>query len=106
MIYRLLCGALIAPFLVTVASAAGTRVVTVYNESPALIDAGFLQPPSATTLSIYGTLHPNGKLSFKLGDGDAKIAVKSGACHGSSYALVPARATSVTVEKDCKLFVR
>jgi hypothetical protein len=104
--YRLLCAALIAPFVVAVASAAGTRVVTVLNESPALIDAGFLQPPSSTTLSIYGTLHPNGRLSFKLGDGDAKIAVKSSACHGSSYALVPARATSVTVEKDCKLLVK
>jgi hypothetical protein len=106
MIYRLLCGALIAPFVVAVASAAGMRVVTVYNESPALIDAGFLQPPSSTTLSVYGTLHPNGKLSFKLDEGDAKIAVRSGACHGSSYALVPLRATSVTVEKGCKLFVK
>lgn len=106
MIHRILCAALIAPFLISVASAAGTRTVRIQNDTTALIDVGFLQPPSSTTLSTYGTLHAKTVQSFKLDEGDARIAVKSSACHGSSYALVPQRATTVVIESNCRLVVK
>jgi hypothetical protein len=106
MIYRVLCAALVVPFLISVASAAGTRTVRVQNDMTALVDVGFLQPPSSTTLSTYGTLHAKTMQSFKLHDADARIAVKSSACHGSSYALVPQRATTVVIESSCRLVVK
>jgi hypothetical protein len=106
MIYRVLCAALVAPFLISVASAAGTRTVRVQNDMTALVDVGFLQPPSSTTLSSYGTLHAKTVQSFKLDDTDARIAVKSSACHGSTYALLPQRATTVIVESGCRLLVK
>jgi hypothetical protein len=106
MIHRILCAALVAPFLTSVASAAGTRTVRVQNEMTALIDVGFLQPPSSTTLSTYGTLHAKTVQSFKLDEGDARIVVKSSACHGSSYAPVPQRATTVVIESGCRLVVK
>ncbi|HTU71429.1 MAG TPA: hypothetical protein VMF11_14080 [Candidatus Baltobacteraceae bacterium] len=106
MIYRMICAALIAPLLIGVASAAATRTVRVQNETPALIDVGWLQPPSSTTLSRYGTLLANTAQPFKLDEGEAKVVVKSSACHGSSSMLVPQRATTVIVESGCNLLVR
>ncbi len=106
MIYRVLCAALVAPFLISIASAAGTRTVRIQNDMTALIDVGFLQPPSSTTLSSYGTLHAKTIQSFKLDDADARIVVKSSACHGSSYAPLPQRATTVVIESGCKLLVK
>ena len=106
MIRRLLCAALVAPFLISVASATGTRTVRVQNDMTALIDVGFLQPPSSTTLSTYGTLHAKTMQSFKLEDSDARIVVKSSACHGSTYAQLPQRATMVVVETGCRLLVK
>ena len=106
MIHRILCAALVAPFLISVASAAGTRTVRIQNEMTDLIDVGFLQPPSSTTLSSYGTLHAKTVQTFKLEDSDARILVKSTACHGSSYAALPQRATTVVVETGCRILVK
>jgi hypothetical protein len=106
MIHRILCAAIVAPFLISVASAAGTRTVRVQNDMGVYIDVGFLQPPSSTTLSTYGTLHAKTVQSFKLEDADARIVVKSSACHGSSYAPLPQRATTVVVESGCRLVVK
>lgn len=98
---------LIVPLLLATASAAGTRSVHIQNESSALIDAGFLQPPSSSTLSTYGTIHAGKSQTFTLAEGAAKIAVRSTACHGSAYAELPQKPSiTVVVEKGCKLIVK
>lgn len=89
------------------AFAAGKRYVMVVNNSDALIDVGFLQPPTSGVLSSYGTLHSKAQLKFTLDAGEARIAVRSQACHGSTYVLLPTRENvTVYVANGCKVSVQ
>lgn len=99
--------ALIVPLLLAPASAAGTRSVDVQNKSGTLIDVGF-RPNASSTLSSYGTVHAGKSEKFRLAENDAKIVVRSQACHGSSFSAdLPQRSSiTVVVEKGCKLDVK
>jgi len=89
------------------AVAAGKRYVMVVNRSDALIDVGFLQPPTSGVVSLYGTLHTKAQLKFTLDAGEAKFVVKSKACHGSTYAMLPTRENvTVNVTNGCKVAIQ
>jgi hypothetical protein len=89
------------------AVAAGKRYVMVVNHSDALIDVGFLQPPTSGVLSLYGTLHAKAQQKFTLDAGEAKFVVRSKACHGSTYAMLPTRENvTVGVVNDCKVIIQ
>lgn len=89
------------------ALAAEKRYVTVVNNSNFSIDAGFLQPPTTGVLSSYGTLRPKTQLKFTLDAGEARIAVRSQACLGTTYAMLPTRENvTVHVTNDCKVSIQ
>lgn len=97
---------LVAVFSVP-AVAAGKRYITVNNNSDATIDAGFLQPPSSTVLESYGTVNPQKSQTFTLNAAETKIAVRSKACHGSTYVVLPTRERlTVNVTNGCKVAVQ
>ena len=101
----------LALLLVTVFSApalaAGKRYVVVNNNSDATIDAGFLQPPSSTVLESYGTVNPQKSQTFTLNGVETKILVKSKACHGSTYVVLPTHErVTVNVTNGCKVSVQ
>lgn len=89
------------------AVAAGKRYIIVNNQSDATIDAGFLQPPTSTVLESYGTVSPAKSFTFTLSAADTKILVKSKACHGSTYVVLPTRErVTVNVTNGCKVTVQ
>ncbi len=100
----------LAILLVTVFSAtavaAAKRYITVNNHSDATIDTGFLQPPSSTVLESYGTVNPAKSFTFTLNAVDTKIVVRSKACHGSTYVVLPTRErVTVNVTNGCKVAI-
>ncbi len=104
---RLGLALLLVAVLGSPALAAAKRYVMVVNNSDALIDVGFLQPPTSGVTSSYGTLHSKAQLKFTLDAGDARIAVRSQACHGSTYVLLPTRENvTVHVANGCKVSVQ
>jgi hypothetical protein len=97
---------LVAVFSAT-AVAAAKRYITVNNYSDATIDTGFLQPPSSGVLESYGTVNPTKSFTFTLNAVDTKIAVRSKACHGSTYVVLPTRErVTVNVTNGCKVSVQ
>jgi hypothetical protein len=104
---KLVYAVLIVPLLLAPANAAGSRSVDVQNKSGTLIDVGF-RPNASTTLSSYGTVHAGRSETFKVAENDAKIVVRSQACHGPSFSAdLPQRSSiTVVVEKGCKLDVK
>jgi hypothetical protein len=97
---------LVANFSAT-AVAAAKRYITVNNYSDATIDAGFLQPPSSGVLESYGTVNPTKSFTFTLNAVDTKIAVRSKACHGSTYVVLPTREhVTVNVSHGCKVAIQ
>lgn len=98
---------LVAVFSVPAVAAASKRYIVVNNTSDATIDAGFVQPPGSTVLKAYGTMNPNKSQTFTVIAVETKIVVRSKACHGSTYLVLPTREhVTVIVTNGCKVTVQ